>query len=83
MFDSDGGHARNADGTVATEARHDGGVLTPTPGHSTHGSGWSGEAPWNFTDQGYLVKGTESFYNFVSIIATGVPGTVSGGVGSE
>ncbi|CAN7373478.1 alpha/beta hydrolase [Microbacterium sp. LjRoot45] len=82
-FDSDGGYPRNDDGSLATSSQHTGTRLTPTPGHSTHASGLGAEAPWDFTDQGYLVDGTESFYNFVSIIATGSPGTAQGGIGSE
>ncbi|WEK12400.1 MAG: alpha/beta hydrolase [Candidatus Microbacterium phytovorans] len=82
-FDSDGGYARNDDGSLATPTQHTGTRLTPTPGHSTHASGLGAEAPWDFTDQGYLIDGTESFYNFVSIVATGSPGTAQGGVGSE
>ncbi|WP_159621084.1 alpha/beta hydrolase [Ruania rhizosphaerae] len=48
--------------------------LTETPGHSTHDSSWASDG-FDQNDQGYLVPGTESYYNITHIIATGTPGT--------
>lgn len=58
----------------------DGGTLLPTPGHSAHGGA---NFPWESSPGGYLQKGSESFYNVSSIIATGEPGTEPGGEGTD
>lgn len=67
-FDSDGG------------VDVDGRPLLPTPGHSAHtGVNFPGQdAPG-----GYLLAGSESFYNVRQIVLTGEPGTEPGGKGSE
>lgn len=64
----------------------DGGVdaagepLLATPGHSAH-SGVN--FPGQNAPGGYLLKGSESFYNVREIVRTGEPGTEPGGEGSE
>lgn len=70
VFDSDGGVTSAGD------------VLIATPGHAAHegaNSLW-----WDADDApgGYLLDGSESFYNVQQIIATGAPGTEAGGEGS-
>ncbi|WP_114588604.1 alpha/beta hydrolase [Microbacterium arborescens] len=67
-FGSDGGRA-------------DGEDLAPTPGHAAH-SGGNGPLP-SGDGEGYLVEGSESFYNIQQIILTGEPGTEMDGEGSE
>ena len=68
IFDSDGG------------VDADGRELLSTPGHSAHtGVNFPGQnAPG-----GYLLAGSESFYNVRQIVLTGEPGTEPGGEGSE
>ncbi|MEH3089540.1 MAG: alpha/beta hydrolase [Microbacterium arborescens] len=67
-FGSDGGYA-------------DGEHLAPTPGHSAHDGG---NSPLPSGDgEGYLVQGSESFYNIQQIVLTGEPGTEMDGEGSE
>ncbi|KAA9084975.1 alpha/beta hydrolase [Microbacterium radiodurans] len=68
-FGSDGGYAA------------DGEHLAPTPGHAAHEGG---NSPLPSGDgEGYLVEGSESFYNIQQIILTGEPGTEMDGEGSE
>lgn len=67
-FGSDGGYGA------------DGEHLTPTGGHSAH-QGGNGPLPSSDGD-GYLVEGSESFYNIQQIVLTGEPGTEMDGEGS-
>lgn len=67
-FGSDGGYAGD---------QH----LAPTPGHGAH-EGGNGPLP-SGDGEGYLVQGSESFYNIQQIILTGEPGTEIDGEGSE
>lgn len=67
-FGSDGGSADGVD-------------LAPTPGHAAHDGG-NGPLP-SGDGEGYLVEGSESFYNIQQIILTGEPGTEMDGDGSE
>ncbi|MDN8548742.1 alpha/beta hydrolase [Microbacterium sp. NM3R9] len=67
-FGSDGGYAG-------------GEQLAPTPGHGAH-EGGNGPLP-SGDGEGYLVQGSESFYNIQQIILTGEPGTEMDGDGSE
>lgn len=70
LFDSDGGIGS------------DGEALIATPGHAAHHG--ANSFPWDAGDApgGYLLDGSESFYNVQQIIATGAPGTERGGEGS-
>jgi len=80
-FDSDGGYALNPDGSHASDGQHQGEHLAGTPGHGAHGG--ANGMPWQGGEgNGYLMQGTESFYNVQQIIATGQPGTTTDGVGS-
>ncbi len=76
-FGSDGGYARNDDGSFATDGEH-GAELAGTPGHASHAGGNFG----GDEKDGYLSSGTESFYNIQEIIITGEPGTSMDGPGS-
>lgn len=55
--------------------------LAPTPGHGAH-EGGNGPLP-SGEGEGYLVQGSESFYNIQQIVLTGEPGTTIDGDGSE
>lgn len=69
-FGSDGGYAENGDSLAAT------------PGHGAHGG--ANGVPWQSDARdGYLMSGSESFYNIQQIILTGEPGTQMDGAGSQ
>lgn len=68
-FGSDGGY--DAEGNP----------VGATPGHGAHHGGNSLGTP--DADDGYLMEGSESFYNIQQIIVTGEPGTEMDGEGSE
>lgn len=71
-------HEFGSDGGVSA----DGDDLALTPGHSAH-TGGNG-MPWDDGETpGYLMEGSESFYNVKHIIATGEPGTQLDGPGSR
>ncbi|MBO9626822.1 MAG: hypothetical protein J7484_10655 [Microbacterium sp.] len=71
----DGVTTFESDGGVDADGR----PLLPTPGHSAHtGVNFPGQS----APGGYLLAGSESFYNVRQIVLVGEPGTESGGEGS-